>query len=152
MNCLPSAQRHHSKEMSARHWVARSHYGPCDIASGFAASDFGGPVFDGSGGDVAGAVPAGVMASRRRLSRLSRLRLAARRDSSMRCTSTCCGLFFAQLSRQQPRSSRLYQITSPSPSQKIALRARAKTAAASAACCNPRMAGSERDLSGPEAG
>lgn len=29
---------------------------------------------------------------------------------------------------------------------------RAKTAAASAACCNPRMAGSERELSGPEAG
>jgi hypothetical protein len=79
-------------------------------------------VFDGSGGDAAVAVPAGVMASRRRLSRLSRLRLAARRDSSTRCTSTCCGLFFAQLSGNchVPRSTRLYQITSPSPSRKIA--------------------------------
>ena len=37
-------------------WVARSHYGRRDGASGLAASDFDGPVFDGSGGDEAVAV------------------------------------------------------------------------------------------------
>jgi hypothetical protein len=34
---------------AARQSATRSHYGPRDVASGFAASDFDGPVFSGAG-------------------------------------------------------------------------------------------------------
>jgi hypothetical protein len=86
------------KHESACRRADRGRYGARDVASGFAAADFDGPVFDGSGGAGGVFVPAGRVARRRRRSRSSRLRLAARRDSSKECPSTCWELFFIQLS------------------------------------------------------
>ena len=54
---------------AARQSAARSHYGPRDVASGFAVSDFDGPVFSGAGDAGGVTVPAEGVARRRHRSR-----------------------------------------------------------------------------------